>query len=233
MRTDELLAIVARADELYRQRATPGVVRESVMVLSGARGESDRYEVQWRLSRAMFFLGETAESPTERRQMYEAGITAGQQAIALNEDRVEGHFWAGVNLALFAENNRGLRGIRALRWARSELRRAIAIRESYHDAGPLRVLARLEHKAPRWLGADRRRARKYLERALEIAPRNCVTLRYAAELELDLGSPREAARLLHRLLSAPEDPEWECERQRDAQYASEILDKLERTDDNG
>src|SRR5215510_1255539 len=118
MPTDDVLAVVGRADDLYFRRAEPGAVRESVMVLSGARGGADRYEVQWRLARALFFLGQQAASRDASRQLYSAGIGAGERAVALNAERVEGHFWSGVNLALFAETNRGLRGARAIRWAR-------------------------------------------------------------------------------------------------------------------
>ena len=111
MPTDDLLAVVGRADELYQQRAEPGAVRESVMVLSGAHGGSGRYEVQWRLARALFFLGQESGVPDSRRQLYAAGIGAGERAVELNENRVEGHFWVGVNLALFAEarSNTGVR----------------------------------------------------------------------------------------------------------------------------
>src|SRR5262245_5616445 len=187
MPTDELLAIVARADELYRQRVTPGVVRESVMVLSGARNPSDRYEVQWRLARALFFLGQQAGSRASSKQLYTSGIAAGERAVALNSDRVEGHFWVGVNLALFAEVNRGIRGARVIRSARLELKNAVRISEGYHDAGPLRVLARLEHKSPKLLGGSLKRSRELFDRALAIAPSNSVTLIYAAELAMRTG----------------------------------------------
>src|ERR1051326_4243444 len=99
MPTDELLSVIGRADDLYRRRSRPGVVRESVMILSGTRGGNERYEVQWRLARSLFFLGqETAESAT-RIQLHAAGIGAGERAVGLNAERVEGHFWVGVNLA--------------------------------------------------------------------------------------------------------------------------------------
>jgi hypothetical protein len=143
MPTDALLAVVGRADELYHQRAEGGSVRESVMVLSGAIGGADRYEIQWRLARALFFLGQEAGAKESSKQLYAAGIGAGDRAVELNIDRVEGHFWVGVNLALFAETNGGIRGVRALRRALLELNRAIEINERYHDAGPLRVLGRL------------------------------------------------------------------------------------------
>ena len=228
MPTDELLAVVGRADELYRQRARPGMIRESVMVLSGARGGNERYEVQWRLSRAMFFLGQEADSKGARRQLHAAGINAGERAIALNHERVEGHFWAGVNLALFAESQGGIRGARAMLWARSELKLAAKLNEDYHDAGPLRVLGRLEHKAPRLLGGSRNRSRQCFDRALCIAPENSVTRLYAAELAIDEGERDRAETLLKQIIESPVDPEWEFENRRDRKLARALLEKLGR-----
>ena len=226
MPTDDVLAVVGRADELYRQRARPGAVRESVMVLSGSRSGSDRYEVQWRLARALFFLGQEATTSNDKRQLHEAGIGAGERAIALNNDRVEGHFWVGVNLALFGQTNGGVRGARAIRWAFGELRLAAKLNESYHDAGPLRVLARLEHKAPRLLGGSRRRSREHFERALTVAPANSVTLVYAAELFIDEGERDRALSLLKQVIANPIDPEWEFENLRDKEIARSLLESL-------
>jgi tetratricopeptide (TPR) repeat protein len=226
MPTDALLAVVGRADELYNQRAEPGSVRESVMVLSGAHGGADRYEVQWRLSRALFFLGQETAAPHSSRQLYAAGIGAGERAVELNKDRVEGHFWVGVNLALFAEANRGLRSVRALKWARLELKRAIEIDERYHDAGPLRVLGRLLHKAPRLLGGSRKRSRELFDRALAIAPSNSVTSIYAAELAITSGEFDRASDLLRQLIESPVEADWEFEGIRDRQIARSLLERI-------
>ncbi len=229
MPTDDLLAVVGRADDLYQQRAEPGAVRESVMVLSGAHGGTDRYEVQWRLARALFFLGQQAGSRDSGRQLYAAGIGAGERAVVLNDDRVEGHFWVGVNLALFAETNAGIRGLRALRWARLELKRAIEIDERYHGAGPLRVLGRLYHKAPRILGGNRKRSRELLDRALAIAPSNTVTLTYAAELAIENGERDCAADFLRQLIESPIDAEWGFEISRDRDLARSLLKQIAKS----
>ena len=226
MPTDDLLAVIGRADELYRGRARPGAVRESVMILSGARGSNERYEVQWRLARALFFLGQEAAEPAGKSQLHAAGVGAGERAVALNPERVEGHFWVGINLALFAESHSSLRALRALSWARSELRMAAKMNEAYHDAGPLRVLGRLAHKAPRLLGGSLRKSEKYYNRALEIAPANTVTLRYAAELAMARKQTPRAERLLERLLSLPDDPDWEYESRRDRELARELLKRM-------
>ena len=226
MSTADLLAVVGRADELYHQRAEPGAVRECVMVLSGALGGTNRYEVQWRLARALFFLGQEANGQDSGCQLFAAGIGAGERAVELNDQRVEGHFWLGVNLALFAESRGGIKGLKALSSARLELTRAIEIDERYHEAGPLRVLGRLNHKAPRFLGGNRKRSRELLDRALAIAPSNSVTLIYAAELAIACGERHRASNLLRQLVESPVESDWEFEHKRDHGLALSMLERI-------
>jgi hypothetical protein len=134
----------------------------------------------------------------------------------------------GVNLGLFAQSGRSFRALRALGWARTELESASRISDSYHDAGPLRVLGRLSHKTPKLLGGSVKRGRKLLDRALEIAPSNSVTLIYAAEAALDTGDVDRASSLLNRILESPVDEDWEFENIRDRERAKGMLDRLAR-----
>jgi hypothetical protein len=219
-----------RAEQLYRERARAGAVKESVSVLTAIAESSERYEVQWRLARALFFLGQEAGSTGPKRQLHAAAIDAAESASVLSPERVEGHFWLGVNLALFAESAGGIKAARALLRARTELKRAAAISEEYHGAGPLRVLGRLEHKAPLWLGASRKRSRRYFDRALQIAPANSVTLVYAAELSIYQREDERARALIERILNSPVDPDWEYETRRDREIARTLLERLDTSD---
>ncbi len=223
---DDIFALINRADELYRGRSSIDSVRESVKLMSGALDGAERFEVQWRLARALFFLGQEADSAGSKRQLHAAAIGAGKRAARLSPERVEGHFWLGVNLALFAESDGGWRAALALMRARNELRRAVAISDAYHGAGPLRVLGRLEHKAPRLLGGSRRRSRECFDRALRIAPDNTVTLLYAFEREFEYGDRARAIRMLEQVVRTDIDPEWEFENQRDREIARSLLISL-------
>lgn len=224
----DIISGLSRADELYRDRDYADAVNESVALLSGLPGGREAFEVQWRLGRALFFLGQQATSHTASQQLHRAGISAGERARAANLQRVEGRFWLGVNLALYAQLAGGLKGFRALQRARGELARAGAISEAYHGAGARRVLGRIDHKAPWFAGGSFRRARDNYDRALELAPNNSVTLIYAAELALDMRESERAAELLERVIALPVDPEWRFENLRDKQTARELLEPLDR-----
>ncbi len=222
MTTIDFAEAIKRADELYNQRSVEGAVEESLDLLI----DHERFETEWRLARAYFFLGQEAASIKTKRQLHASGIETGQKAAQISDERVEGHFWAGVNLALFAEAVGGLKGALSLLHARKELARASEIAADYHGAGPLRVLGRLYHKAPRLLGGSLLRSRECFDRAIEIAPTNSVTLIYAAELMIDIKEPARAVALLEKIIASPVDPAWEFENRRDKARAEIMIERI-------
>ena len=217
--------ISRQADELYAQREPFQTVHEAVEVLLGWSGPTD-YEIQWRLGRAYFFLGQEAANRKNAFSFHLQGIKACSAAVHIHVQRVEAHFWLGVNLALAARHEGSLMAIRHAWRAKRELQRAVLIDPSYHGAGPLRVLARLQHKTPRWLGGGTAAARRNYEAAISLAPENTVTRIYFAELLLELGERDLARAQLEFVLTVPDDPEWAFEIDRDRRAAREMLREM-------
>jgi Tfp pilus assembly protein PilF len=112
---------------------------------------------------------------------------------------------------------------RALR----ELRDAIRIDASYHGAGPLRVLARLQHKLPLLLGGGSRRALTNYRAAISLAPENTVTRIFFAEFLLESGERDLAREQLESVLKVSADSGWAFEIDRDQRIAKDMLLKLE------
>lgn len=232
LRNYSLPQIVESADRAYAAREEIENVRQSVELLQSVFPQPDNYKIAWRLSRALFFLGQEANVEHEpanvasSRNLHVAGAKAGRRASRLRPQRVEGHFWAGVNLALLAAlEPRVKAALRALQ-ARRALQRAIAIDAAYHSAGPLRVLARLQHKLPGWLGGGGRRALATFERAVRLAPANTVTRIYVAELWWEIGEATRARVELEQVLNARFDQDWAFEIKRDRLLAQAMLERL-------
>ena len=230
LNNDALQQFVESADRAYAAREEIRNVRESVELLRNAFFQSSNYEIAWRLSRALFFLGQEslaesglAGSRSSRRNLHAEGAKAGRCATRLRPERVDGHFWAGVNLALLAALEPRLKAAAHALPAKRALQRAITIDAAYHCAGPLRVLARLQHKLPRWLGGGVTAARLNFERAIYITPANTVTRIYFAELLLAIGDIDRARAELEHVLSVPLDPEWAFEITRDQLLANAML----------
>jgi uncharacterized protein (TIGR02996 family) len=216
--------LTRRADKLYEERGRAGNVRVSVLLLEEA---ADEYEAAWRMGRALFFLGQEAREVEETRTHHARGALISERAARLAPGRVEGHFWLGVNLALLAQTERPLKALAHALRARRSLLRAAQLDAAYHAAGPLRVLARLQHKLPRLAGGGTKRARANFERAIRLAPANTVTRLYFAEMLSETGDTARARVELETILNAPHDPSWAFEAERDRKLAQSMLSELE------
>ena len=216
--------LIGQADQLYAGRGDIANISKSIELLGNAG--SDCYEITWRLGRALFFAGQESKRGEVARGFHAEGAEAGRRAAKARSDRVEGHFWLGVNLALLSRFEPPSKAAAHALQAKRELLRAIAIDAAYHAAGPLRVLARLQHKLPRLLGGGVPKARANFERAICIAPANTVTRIYFAELLSDVGEATRARSELEQVLTVPFDPAWAFETERDQRLAKEMIEKL-------
>jgi hypothetical protein len=220
-----ILETIERVDALYYCRDEIDSVRESVRLLREIT--TVEFEVMWRLGRSLFFLGQQANRKSHALEFYSNGIAASKCATKKDAERVEGHFWLGVNLALAAEIESPIHGLLHVIRAKRELHRSVAIDPSYHGAGPLRVLARLRHKLPKLLGGGSNKAREGFLRAIKLAPSNSVTRIYFAELLVDIGDYQRARQELDFIIKAEMDPEWRFEFERDKAIAREMMSRLD------
>ncbi len=216
--------ITKNADALYARRHDVENVRRCLSLLATAPDQD--FEISWRVSRCCFFLGQEESNDHLARAHHGKGIAAGERAVRLEPKNVAGHFWLGVNLALHARLSfAGRAAWMALR-AKSALQHAIEMDPSYHGAGPLRVLGRLQSRMPGVLGGGARKALKCYEAALALAPTNTVTRLYLAELLLERGDTDSAREWLESIPKVVVEPEWSFEIERDCKLAVEMLSKL-------
>jgi hypothetical protein len=215
--------IIERADKLYSCRTDMDCVIECVRLLKSV--EIGEFEIAWRLGRAWFFLGQEAMDRSDRRKNYQLGIEASERAVSFRDERVEGHFWHGVNLALLAAEANVITAAGLALRAKRALLRAVAIDAGFHGAGPLRVLAKLEQKMPKVLGGGVKRSRAHFDQAIQISTGNTVTRIYYAELLLGIGEHAAAKRQLEAVLNSPDDAFWQFEIDRDKRLARAMLER--------
>jgi tetratricopeptide (TPR) repeat protein len=216
--------IVEQADQLYAGRVDIRNVEKSVELLEKSNPDSPAsFGAAWRLARAKFFLGQESSRREQTATFHREGIEAGRRAVRQGPERVEGHFWLGVNLALLAQHEGPINAIVHALQAKRELQRAVELDSTYHAAGPLRVLARLQHKLPRVLGGGRQVAVENYQKAIALVPDNTVTRIYFAELLFEMGDEAAGHRELVAVLKAPTDPEWTFERERDQEFARTMM----------
>jgi tetratricopeptide (TPR) repeat protein len=189
------------------------------------RNASSSYEAAWKLARACYWLG--SRGPADlRRQQFERGVTAGENAVRLGSDRPEGHFWLAVDMGRLAQAA-GLRaGLRYRGRIKSELERVLAIDPRFQNGSAYAVLGEWYRSVPRLLGGSRREAEVQFRRALEIDPHNPPALQYLAQLLEADGRTAEARELWQRLRDEEIDPQFVPEGREYRRIAAEHLARL-------
>jgi tetratricopeptide (TPR) repeat protein len=127
-------------------------------------------QAAWQFARATFDLAEFATNSTERSQVAEQGIAACKQLLEREPNSGPGHYYLGMNLAQLART-RGIGALKLVTEMEHEFGRARELDASLDFAGPDRNLGLLYRDAPTLISIGSRvRAKKHLERAVELAP---------------------------------------------------------------
>src|SRR5262249_20387598 len=129
----------------------------------------NEYQVLWRLSKAYWYVGNHS-APGEKAPFFEKGMDAAKKAITVNPNDCEGHFWLGVNTALYAENSGMFKALGLIDDVKREMKRTMEIKEDCDCGGPQRVLGKLYARAPFFKGGSKSKSITYLQKSLEICP---------------------------------------------------------------
>jgi tetratricopeptide (TPR) repeat protein len=213
-------------DALYRDRSNLQAAGKAAAIWADrlARDPKD-FEAAWKLARACYWLGGHIEADARRRE-FERGLSAARQAIALEPDRPEGHFWLAADLGGLAEASGWLAGLRSRTQIRGELERVLAIDPSYLEGSADRALGRWYFEVPGLFGGSNAKSEAHLRRSFSYDPDNIASHFFLAETLLGMGRTSEARAELQRVLDAPVDPDWEPEDQEFKRDAERLLKTL-------
>ena len=160
--------------------------------------------------------GRSAATAAERRQLFEAGVRAGEARLAANRDDAAGLFWLAVNTGAAALERGKLQALPAIPKMEKLLLRCAEVAPAYEHGGAARVLGRLYYKAPAIISVGSNdKARVWLERALAIDGDFPGNLAVAAEFFAADGDTARARALARRCLDrlreqdfGPDAAEW-------------------------
>lgn len=162
--------VAAEADPALKARLLART--QAVFVAARARFEREptNHVAAWEFARAGFDRAEFATNDTERAAIAVACIDACRKLIARDPKSVPGHYYLGMNLGQLARTKL-LGALRIVDEMEREFKAAAALDERFAHAGPHRYLGSLYYEAP-VIGSigSRTKARKHLERAVELAP---------------------------------------------------------------
>jgi tetratricopeptide (TPR) repeat protein len=193
---------VRRADALFSDRDKVESLKQAIAILEQQRSrDASNYDVLWRLGKCNFYLSDRGQSEPERIKILEAGIDAARKAVALNDKRVEGHFWLGATQGSYAELKGAFTSLGLIRTIRREFEAAKAIDASYENGSVYVALGEMDLSLPRLLGGSDRRGFQTLEAGMAAFPNNAELRVTLGERYFKDGRRNEARRLLESVQS--------------------------------
>jgi tetratricopeptide (TPR) repeat protein len=205
---DAVKASLARADALYASRDKDGndakAASELRSVVKTAPGSFDAW---WRLSRAVWWLGERTSDETRLRPLSRECREAAETAVKLRPNAPEGLYFGALCIGSYS---RAAGLFTALREGLEAKFRdpLVALAKStpaMDNAGVFNALGRYKFTLP-WPKRDYDESVAHLERALELQPVNLRGRVYLAETLAArdrVGDLARARRLLAEVLAAP------------------------------
>lgn len=218
--------LLEQADKSYADREELARVREGLELLRRARAvDYSNFDVAWRSARLNYTLGDKTTDATEREKAFREGIEAGETAVRVEPERVEGHFWLGANHGGYAQSRGPLYGLSAAEGLRKEMETVLKLDESFQGGSAFMVLGRLDLELPSMLGGDPKRAVETLERGMKYGEQNALYRLRLAEAYVRNKRMDDARRQINFILNMTPHPGFIPEHKEAAAKARELLDK--------
>ena len=218
--------LIAEADKLYGQREDLARVRESIALLRRARAaDLSNYEAAWKMARDCYYLASHTPDKNESDTVFRQGVAAGQEAVKLQPNKPDGHFWLGANLGARAENQEVLTAVTSVGDIRREMETVLKLDEGYQSGSAYMALGQLEEEVPETFGGDHKKAAELMEKGLQFGPNNALLRLHLAEVYYDLKRPDDARKQLNTILSMPVDPEYVPEDKEAKEKAKKMLEE--------
>jgi tetratricopeptide (TPR) repeat protein len=191
-------------------------------VLSGRT--APRALVLTQLARTCFILGQLAPDKYSEGY-YRKGRVYAKMLIHEDPNRTEGHYWLALNLCGWAEAGGYMMGRRLLPRIVEELQRALALDETYDQAGAHRVLGRIYFEAPGWPMSvgDLTKSLHHLQAAVRLAPDNSTNHLFLAQTLYRLHYASLAQQQLEQVLKCTQYAIKPQDLEEDRQEAQRLL----------
>ena len=218
---------IARADELFATRDNLENIKQAGLQLEQLTArEASNYEGWWRLARTRYYLGDREKDQAKKTRYFQSGVDAAKKAVALDGQRVEGHFWFGANQGEYADLKGALQSLGLVKTIRKEFEAALAINPTYENGAIYSALGQIDLNLPRLFGGNEKRGIERLEAGLKAGPDNAELKVTLAEFYLRKSRKDEARKLLDSVLSANDPARTPIELEELRTKARTLLEKL-------
>jgi len=215
-----------QADLAFKNRNDPKQALQALALYRelyrGTEQVEKKSELSWRLAAACYFVGfRITEDASEKEKLFAEGRDAALECLK-SSDRVECHFWAAINMALYGKEAGIFKMFFSLGTIREHLKKVIALDPTYMAAGAFRIEGKIEEALPGILGGSYDRAKEYYIQAISHGPNEPLNYLFLAILYKEqFDNPKEAIKIARQGLALPPPPPQQIE-------SIEARDKLKK-----
>ena len=216
--------LIDQADKLCVEMKDMATAKEAESIYHKAMGMLDnKYDVLWRLSRVLYYIGEHTENKKEKKGIFDRGVYYAEKAVEAEPEKPDGHYWLGVNQGKVGETRGVLKSLSLVKPIKNAMNKVIELDRSYEDGGPDRVLGRVFYKLPGFAGGDNHKSLEHLIKSKEYGPEDALTRIYLAETYLALKEKDKAKEELEYVLNMGSDNRWYYAIDENKEVARELL----------
>lgn len=197
---------LAKADKLFAARDQVDSLKQAIAMMDELRAKDQtNYEAFWRLAKFKYYLADQETDSGKKTKLYEAAIEAAKKAVALDGNRVEGHFWLGACDGEYADLKGALSSIGLVKTIRKEFEAALSIDPMYENGAAYLALGQMDLSLPRIFGGSDKRGLDRLEQGAQAAPTN-IELKLALAEAYEKKGRKDDARKLLESIATTNDP---------------------------
>src|SRR5258706_8397345 len=209
---EEALAGLAQADAAYAKREDVVQAKIALEYYKRALAEDpQKVEAYWKASRTAWWIGDQSESRADQLNYFQQGMNFAKQAVTLDPNSVEGHYWLGGNSGSYGDAKGVLKSLFLIKPIRHEMAEVIRLNDHFDGGGAYRILGVVDYKVPGIAGGSRKRAKEELEKSLAFDPSSPFIHYYLAEFYMTGGDKEKARAEVDVLRSLKVSPELEPE----------------------
>lgn len=218
---------LVKADTLFVARDNLDSLKQAISMAEALRAkEPANFEAVYRVAQYKYYLADRETDKAKRLKLYEAAIEAAKRAIAIDGNRVEGHFWLAANDGEYADLKGAMSALGLVKTVRKEFEAALAIDPTYKNGAIYLALGRLDLEVPRLFGGNDGRGLARLEAGYKAAPTNAELKMALAETYEKKGRKAEARTLYENIISSSDPVRTPAELAELRDKARQHLDKL-------
>jgi tetratricopeptide (TPR) repeat protein len=218
--------LTQQSDDLYAERADLAKAQAAWTKLEEAlAAKEDPYAVYWRMARVEYWIGDHTADNDAKKKIFQKGVDCAKKAVDLGPDKVEGHFWLGVNYGVYGEAKGVLKSLFLVKPIKEEMRRVLEIDPAYDRGGADRILGRVYHEVPGIAGGSEKKSLEHLLKAVEYGPRVGLNLLYLADTYIALDRIDDARKTLETILTMEPLPDLLPETAEERDQARAKLEK--------